>query len=135
NAVVEIWQVDNNGSYLHSKGANPDAKGAKDANFQGFGRFLTGSTGEYLFRTIRPVKYPGRAPHIHFAVMVRGMDRFSTQCYVQGDPANSADMVLKGIVSPRARESVVVPFTPLRDSKIGELAARFDIVHGFVPTA
>ena len=29
----------------------------------GFGRFLTGSSGEYYFRTVKPVPYPGRAPH------------------------------------------------------------------------
>ncbi|NBS05361.1 MAG: intradiol ring-cleavage dioxygenase, partial [Verrucomicrobia bacterium] len=47
NALVEIWQADNNGAYIHSKTSNA-AK--RDGNFQGFGRFLTGSSGEYLFR-------------------------------------------------------------------------------------
>src|SRR5690606_34690824 len=65
NAVVEIWQVDNNGVYLHSRDA---ARGGRDGNFQGFGRFLTGSTGEYYFRTIKPVPYTGRTPHIHFQI-------------------------------------------------------------------
>src|SRR5947209_16796496 len=54
NAVVEIWQVDHSGSYLHSHGANPEQAGARDRNFQGFGRFLTASSGEYYFRTIKP---------------------------------------------------------------------------------
>ena len=62
NAEVEIWQCDNNGAYLHSKSGN---KEKCDPNFQGFGRCLTGLTGEYLFRTIKPVPYPGRTPHIH----------------------------------------------------------------------
>ncbi len=44
NGVVEIWQVDNSGAYLHPGSANRDRR---DANFQGFGRFLTGSSGEY----------------------------------------------------------------------------------------
>ena len=65
NALVEIWQVDNNGAYLHKGSANRENW---DTNFQGFGRFLTGSTGEYYFRTIKPVPYPGRTPHIHFAI-------------------------------------------------------------------
>src|SRR5688572_28933476 len=52
NAVVEIWQVDNKGAYIHTGSDNGDRR---DKNFQGFGRFLTGSTGEYLFRTIKPV--------------------------------------------------------------------------------
>ncbi len=61
NALVEIWQVDNKGAYIHTKDTHiPE----KDKNFQGFGRFLTGSTGDYYFRTIKPVLYPGRnAPH------------------------------------------------------------------------
>src|SRR6185436_11620419 len=63
NAVVEIWQCDANGAYLHSKTGNLEKK---DKNFQGFGRFVTGSSGEYLFRTIKPVPYPGRSPHIHY---------------------------------------------------------------------
>src|SRR5947209_19975340 len=70
NALVEIWQVDNNGIYLHSGSNN---RGGRDENFQGFGRFLTASSGEYYFRTIKPVAYPGRTPHIHFAVKVKGM--------------------------------------------------------------
>jgi protocatechuate 3,4-dioxygenase beta subunit len=74
NAAVEIWQADNNGVYLH-KGS--DNAGKRDPHFQGFGRFVTGSSGEYLFRTIRPVSYPGRTPHIHFAVKAKGREKFT----------------------------------------------------------
>src|SRR5207237_4735805 len=64
NALVEIWQCDANGVYLHT--ADSDKKKDKqDKNFQGFGRFLTGSTGEYYFRTIKPVPYVPRTSHIH----------------------------------------------------------------------
>ena len=69
NALVEIWQVDAQGAYLHTGSSNAETR---DRHFQGFGRFLTGSTGEYYFRTIKPVPYPGRTPHIHFAVKRRG---------------------------------------------------------------
>jgi protocatechuate 3,4-dioxygenase, beta subunit len=130
NAFVEIWQCDNNGAYLHTKTVNRDKR---DANFQGFGRFLTGSTGEYLFRTIKPVAYPGRTPHIHFAVKVKGQDKFTTQCYVKGDPGNERDSVLKSIQDLKARESVIVDFAPIKRSSAGELAARFDITLGFTP--
>src|SRR5438105_7230496 len=65
NALVEIWQVDGHGVYMHTRCPNQDKR---DANFQGFGRFFTGSSGEYYFRTIKPVAYPGRTPHIHFKV-------------------------------------------------------------------
>ncbi len=135
NAVVEIWQVDHTGSYLHSRGANPESGGGRDTNFQGFGRFLTGSTGEYYFRTIKPVPYPGRTPHIHFAVKRRGREKFTTQCYVKGEPRNSRDGVLSAIRDPRERASVIVPFVPIKDSRINEVAARFDIVLGGTPSA
>lgn len=130
DAVVEIWQVDNNGVYLH---AGSDNSSRRDRNFQGFGRFITGLTGEYYFRTIKPVRYPGRVPHIHFAVKVKGRDTFTTQCYVKGEPGNERDGILRGISDPRARESVIVDFAPIKESKIGELAASFDIVLGFTP--
>lgn len=127
NAVVEIWQCDSGGAYLHSKTGNADKK---DRNFQGFGRFLTGRAGEYGFRTIKPVPYPGRTPHIHFAVKVPGQEKFVTQCYVKGHPGNEKDGLLRSIRDEKARESVLVEFAPVRESRVGELAARFDIVLG-----
>lgn len=130
NAIVEIWQVDNHGAYLHTGSDNYDKR---DANFQGFGRFLTGSTGDYYFRTIKPVPYPGRTPHIHFCVKVKGQQKFTTQCYVKGHPGNGRDGILNSIRDPKAKESILVDFAPLKKSKIGELAARFDIVLGFTP--
>ncbi len=130
NGVVEIWQVDNSGAYLHTGSAN---RNKRDANFQGFGRFLTGSSGEYYFRTIKPVSYPGRTPHIHFAVKLKGRDKFTTQCYVRGEPRNARDFILNSIRDPKARASVVVDFLPIKGSRIGELAARFDIVLGSTP--
>jgi protocatechuate 3,4-dioxygenase beta subunit len=132
NALVEIWQCDSRGVYLHSGSGNRDKR---DTNFQGFGRFLTGSTGEYYFRTIKPVPYPGRTPHIHFQVKMKGQDKFTTQCYVKGDPGNERDFVLKGIRDPKSRDSVIIDFAPVKESRVGELAARFDIVLGFTPRA
>ena len=132
NATVEIWQVDNNGAYLHSGTNNRDKQ---DASFQGFGRFVTGSCGEYLFRTIKPVPYPGRTPHIHFAVKTKGREKFTTQCYIKGEPANETDQVLVELKDAKAKATLMVPFTPIPTSKIGELAAKFDIVLGFTPTA
>jgi protocatechuate 3,4-dioxygenase, beta subunit len=70
NAVIEIWQVDSKATYLQERSRKP--AGSFDVNFQGFGRFATGSSGEYYFRTIKPVPYPSRpAPHIHFLVRVK----------------------------------------------------------------
>jgi protocatechuate 3,4-dioxygenase, beta subunit len=133
NAMVEIWQVDNNASYLHTKSDN---YAKRDSNFQGFGRFMTASTGEYYFRTIKPVLYPGRlAPHIHFSVKVKGRDQFTTQCYIKGHPGNANDFVLKAVQDPKARQSILVDFTPIAASRIGELAAKFDIVLGYTAAA
>ncbi len=135
NAIIEIWQVDGKGSYLHSKGANSQNGGVKDSNFQGFGRFLTGSTGEYYFRTIKPVPYPGRTPHIHVKIKIKGHEAFTTQCYIKGESRNKTDGVLKDIRDDKARASVIIPFEPVKSSKIGELKAHFDIVMGFTPSA
>src|SRR4051812_20799798 len=73
NALVEIWQCDAKGVYLHTADSGKK-QDQQDKNFQGFGRFLTGSTGEYYFRTIKPVPYPGRTPHIHFKIKRGGKE-------------------------------------------------------------
>ena len=132
NCLVEIWQVDNQGSYLHEGSENHDKL---DKNFQGFGRFLTGSTGEYYFRTIKPVPYPGRTPHIHVALKMKGREKWTTQCYIKGHPGNERDGIWRSISDPKARDAVTIDFAKLRDSRIGELTARFDIVLGFTPEA
>jgi protocatechuate 3,4-dioxygenase beta subunit len=124
NALMEIWHADNSGAYIH-----PSSNGyaTRDLNFQGFGRFLTGSTGEYLFRTIKPGLYTGRTRHIHFKVKVSGQPTLTSQLYFLGEPQNSGDSVLTGISNVQARNSVIVPFVPIEGSTIGALAARFDI--------
>jgi protocatechuate 3,4-dioxygenase beta subunit len=131
NATVEIWQVDNNGVYLNTR----DGHGKRDTNFQGFGRFLTGTTGEYYFRTIKPVPYPGRTPHIHFKIKQPGEREFTTQCYIKGHPQNDRDGVYRELRNAKARESVTIDFKPLKDSKTADLEARFDIVLGTTPHA
>ncbi len=130
NALVEIWQVDSQGVYLHSGSSNGEKR---DRHFQGFGRFLTGSTGEYYFRTVKPVPYPGRTPHIHYAVKIPGNDKFTTQCYVAGHPQNERDGILMSVKDEAARKSLLVDFNPLPKSRVGELNAKFDIVLGFTP--
>src|SRR5688572_26313327 len=132
NAIVEIWQCDANGAYLHTRTGNRERR---DGNFQGFGRFLTGSTGEYYFRTIKPVAYPGRTPHIHYKIKFKGQDDFTTQCYIKGHPQNDRDGVLRGVRDEKQRASVQVDFKPIEESKAGELAAKFDVVMGFTPKA
>ena len=130
SALVEIWQCDANGAYLHSGTGNADKR---DKNFQGFGRFITGSAGEYLFRTIKPVPYPGRSPHIHYKTKRSGKELLTTQCYIKGHPGNEKDGIWKSIKDQKQRDAIAVEFGPLKGSRIGELAARFDIVLGVTP--
>ena len=130
NALVEIWQVDNHGIYLHSRGG-PRSK--LDSNFQGYGKFLTDSKGMYSFRTLKPSPYSGRTPHIHMSVSSKGQQKLTTQCYVKGETRNKMDFILKKIKDSKARESLIVPFKPMKGSKLGEVTARFDIVLGWTP--
>jgi protocatechuate 3,4-dioxygenase beta subunit len=130
NAIVEIWQVDQGGSYIHSGGRQPSGL---DANFQGYGRFLTDSQGRYYFRTIKPVEYTligiHRAPHIHMAISKSGERVFTSQLLVKGHPANARDMIITGL-DAASRETVLADFRPLPGSKLGELTANWDIVLG-----
>jgi protocatechuate 3,4-dioxygenase beta subunit len=127
NAFVELWQVDNQGAYLHSGSSN---KERSDKNFQGYGRFLTGSTGEYYFRTIKPVPYPGRTPHIHVGVSRNGKRVLTTQLLINGHADNEGDGVFRDLRDEQARRTVLADFKPVAESKIGELSASFDIVLG-----
>jgi protocatechuate 3,4-dioxygenase beta subunit len=133
NAVVEIWQCDANAVYLHT--ADSERKqNQRDKNFQGFGRFTTGSKGEYYFRTIKPVPYPGRpAPHIHFKIKKGNQELLTTQLFINGHPGNRRDGVFAGLRDLVDRELVQIDFKPLADSKIGELSAQFDLVLGRTP--
>jgi protocatechuate 3,4-dioxygenase beta subunit len=132
NALVEIWQCDAKGVYLHTADSGKK-KDQQDKHFQGFGRFLTGSTGEYYFRTIKPVPYPGRTPHIHFKIKKGSKELLVTQCYIKGHPGNEKDGIYRSVTDPKQREAIMVAFEPLKGSKIGELTAKFDLVLGVTP--
>jgi protocatechuate 3,4-dioxygenase beta subunit len=127
DAHVEIWHADNSGAYIH-----PSSMGyaARDQNFQGFGRFLTGSTGEYLFRTIVPGLYTGRTRHIHMKVKIAGRQDLTTQVYFQDEPQNSSDGILQGIQNAQQRSSVIVPFNAVPGSSVNAVVGIFDVVLG-----
>ncbi len=116
-ARVEIWQTDANGVYLHSA----DRKRGFDEAFQGFGHVVTGSDGAYAFRTIKPVPYTGRTPHVHVKVFYAGME-LTTQFYLHGHPLNARDR-LYNRMSAEAKEAVAMR---LRDGPDG-MGARVDI--------
>ena len=131
-ATIEIWQCDANGVYLHSGSAGGHEK--QDSNFQGYGRFLTASSGAYLFRTIKPVPYTGRTPHIHAKVRINGRELLTTQLYIKGHPGNEKDMLYGRLRDKKAHESVTVDFAPLAGAPAGVLAAKWDIVVGTTPS-
>ncbi len=132
DAHLEIWHADNTGAYIH-----PSSMGyaGRDQNFQGFGRFLTGSTGEYLFRTIMPGLYTGRTRHIHMKVKVSGRQDLTTQVYFEGEPLNSTDGVLQGIQNAQQRSSVIVPFTAVPGSSVDAVAGTFNVILGVTPAS
>ena len=131
NMFVEIWQVDAKASYLHTNGRGP---AGPDANFQGYGRFLTDSRGQYYFRTVKPVPYTlagaFRTPHIHVALSKNGRRILTTQIHIRGHQDNARDNVLQGVRDPALRETVLADFTPIPGSKLGEFAASFDVILG-----
>lgn len=130
SAFVEVWQCDNQGAYLHSGSSNRETY---DNNFQGYGRFMTDVKGQYYFRTIKPVPYPGRTPHIHFAVSINGKRHLTTQLLIKGHEQNERDGLFRQIKEAKLREMLVTEFKPIKESKLGELAANWDLVLGVTP--
>lgn len=128
DALVEIWQADDRGTYIHSQGA---ANATRDDGFQGYGRFETAKDGGWKFRTIKPGLYTGRTRHYHFGITLKGQPRFTTQLFFKDEPANEKDGVLRGIKDPQQLASVIREFKPVADTK--ELAATWDIVLGLTP--
>jgi protocatechuate 3,4-dioxygenase beta subunit len=127
---LEIWQCDANGRYRHPRdtgGMDPDL------NFQGHGHTLTDDEGRYRFRTIRPVPYPGRTPHIHFAVFPETTRPFTSQLYVRGDPGNAEDFLYQRIPSD-LRRLVTADFALTGEEGVA-FRADFDIVLGAIPRA
>jgi protocatechuate 3,4-dioxygenase beta subunit len=125
-ARVEIWQCDANGRYHYVRDDRADRP--RDDNFQGYGTATADPSGVYQFLTIKPVAYPGRTPHIHFAVSGRGFERFVTQMYVAGEPENAIDPVLTGVRDPVLRDRLIVALNPAHDANPAVLKGEFDIV-------
>lgn len=119
-ARVEIWQCDVKGRYLHRADFDPTSN---DRAFQGFGQAITDVDGQYAFRTIKPVPYTGRTPHIHLKIWVDGVDRLTTQLYLPDHPHNDRDWLYQRI--PKDRRNLVTMF--FENSDRG-LVAEVDLV-------
>jgi len=110
-ARIEIWQCDVNGRYLH-RGDRGGA--ARDDGFQGFGHDISKADGAYAFRTIKPVPYAGRTPHIHVKVLIDNRERLTTQFYLPDHPGNARDWLYQRI-AVHSRERVTMRFEAIAD--------------------
>ncbi len=110
-AQVEIWQCDHAGHYHH-----PGDGGRADSRFQGFGRVTVSADGRYRFRTIRPVPYSGRTPHIHVKVRLGARELLTTQVYVADEPGNQRDFLWRSL-NPEERAALTVTFAPSRNGQ------------------
>jgi protocatechuate 3,4-dioxygenase beta subunit len=123
---VEIWQCDAHGIYDHPR---QPGRERRDQAFQGYGRMLAGADGSYSFRTLKPVAYPGRTPHIHLKVATGDGKRLTSQFYVAGDPQNERDFIYRDAArDPRQRERIEMRLQPAPGLETGALAATMDIV-------
>ena len=129
-ASVELWQSDDNGCYIHSRGTQQGKE--RDPHFQGFGKITTNAKGEYRFRTIKPGLYTGRTRHYHIAVMQNGKRTLTTQLFIAGEPENERDGILRSIRDEAQRLSVIREFKAMPGSN-DELVATWDIILGATP--
>lgn len=142
NALVELWHADHEGDYLYSAAAarNP----ACDSNFAGFGQFLTGSNGAFVFRTIKAGLYVGRTRHLHWGVTLPGqLSRTTSQTFWNETALgldgrawatqNSNDNVFSTVSNADQRASVLLNFTPIPDAPAGDVVATWDYVSGVTP--
>merc|ERR1711991_1127155 len=103
--VIEIWQTDKNGIYIHSSA--PDQK-KRDKNFQGFGKTKSDLSGNFEFKTILPVAYFGRPPHIHLLVRDKFEIKLITQLYFENHPLNESDFLFKKMNSEEKEINTLV---------------------------
>jgi len=117
-ATIEIWQCDQDGHYHH-----PGDGGKADPAFQGFGRVAVDGQGRWRFRTLRPVAYSGRAPHIHAKIKAGTRELLTTQLYAEGDPGNARDFLWRRLAADE-RAAITAPYVATADG----LTARYALV-------
>ena len=123
-AKVEIWQCDAFGAYKHPR----DRGDVSEPEFQGYGFTHTSQLGEFRFRTIRPVSYPGRTPHIHAKVSGDGFRRLTTQFYIEGEQQNSADYLYNRI--PEDRRNMLTARYPSSTEESDSVIPHYTVVVG-----
>jgi protocatechuate 3,4-dioxygenase beta subunit len=133
NSLVEVWQANAAGRYLHEVDQHP---APLDPNFSGAGRCVTDDEGRYRFITVKPGAYPWknhpnawRAAHIHFSLFGPAFaTRLVTQMYFPGDPLFYQDPIYQSVRNDADRERMISRFD--LDNTVPEwaLAYDFDIV-------
>ncbi len=132
NAVIEIWQANAAGRYLHDEDRH-DAP--LDPNFTGIGRCLTDETGAYRFLSVRPGAYPWgnhpnawRPSHVHLSIFGPAFsDRLVTQMYFPGDPLQAIDPIFNAVPDPAARDRLVARYDHQVTESDWALGFRFDV--------
>ncbi|HEY7196749.1 MAG TPA: protocatechuate 3,4-dioxygenase subunit beta [Gaiellaceae bacterium] len=115
DALVEIWQANACGRYVHERDQHP---APLDPNFTGAGRCVTDADGRFRFVTIKPGSYPWnnhpnawRPAHIHFSFFGRAFtQRLVTQMYFPGDPLFAYDPIFQSVRDERARDRMIARF-------------------------
>jgi protocatechuate 3,4-dioxygenase beta subunit len=127
DALVEIWQCNSFGRYHDGR---DDSRAPRDPYFQGYGRFVTETEGRYRFRTIRPVAYPGRTPHIHVKVSSREYGVLTSQIFIDGEAGNERDGVLRSLKTEEERKRVTMTLTSGAADSTAKWVGEFEIVVG-----
>lgn len=133
NTLIEIWQTNAGGRYVHQNDQHPCAL---DPNFTGCGRTLTDAAGNYRFVTIKPGAYPWRnhpnawrPAHIHFSIFGTAFtQRLVTQMYFPDDPLFPFDPIFNSIPDERARKRLISTFELELTEPEWSLGFRWDIV-------
>jgi protocatechuate 3,4-dioxygenase beta subunit len=127
-ARIEIWQCDAQGIYDHPRQPGRDRR---DSAFQGFGQMVVDAEGRYSFRTLKPVAYPGRTPHIHLKAATAAGRQLTSQFYIAGEPQNERDFLFREAArDPRQRERIEMRLLPAPGLEAGALATTMDVVIG-----
>lgn len=121
-AKVEIWQCDAFGAYKHPA----DRGDVSEPEFQGYGATGTSARGEFRFRTIRPVRYSGRTPHIHAKITPPGSRTVTTQFFVEGEAGNASDFLYRRI--PEDRRALVTARYPASPEQSDTVIPNYTVV-------
>ena len=133
NTLVEIWQCNSTGRYIHERDQH---NAPLDPNFTGKGQVVTDAEGKYRFLTIRPGAYPWRntynawrPAHIHFSVFGPAFaTRLVTQMYFPGDPLLPLDSIFNSVPDQEARYRLVSTYDHSLSEAEFALGFRWDIV-------